>query len=426
MQVTILPSNISGEIQAPLSKSVMQRLCAAAFISEGPTKIINPGKSKDDKAALQIIKRLGASIVYNQNGSLVIDKKESATLENIINCDESGLSVRMFTPIAALQTQKILISGEGSLLKRPMDFFDEVLPKLGVEIRSNNGYLPLSIKGPLIPRDIEIEGSVSSQFLSGLLFAFAAAKAKDVTIKVNDLKSKPYIDLTLEILERFGAEIINKNYTTFHFHNPKSLKGKAYTVEGDWSGAAFLLVAGATSGRVIIKGLRLRSFQADKALLQVLKECGANMILTENEITIEKGILKPFHFDATDCPDLFPPLAALAACCKGVSVIKGIKRLVHKESNRAFTLQKEFGKIGINIQLFDDVMIVNGGDTIMNTHIDSHNDHRIAMACAVAGLSGTGKMTIENAEAIDKSYPDFYEDLISLGAKISLPELIAI
>jgi 3-phosphoshikimate 1-carboxyvinyltransferase len=424
MFVTVKYSTLKGEVQAPLSKSVMQRLCATALISEGTTIIMNPGKSNDDKAALDIIEKLGAHVISHQDGALEIFKKEISPSFNEINCGESGLSIRMFTPIAALSNQEIIISGQGSLLSRPMDFFDKVLPALGVEIQSNVGYLPLRIKGPLIPGDIEIEGSISSQFLSGLLFAFVAAKAEGVTIKVKDLKSKPYIDLTLQVLKQFGAEIINRNYEEFYFPKSHPLNGKISFVEADWSGAAFLLVAGAISGKVTVKGLNLHSSQADKAILEVLSECGAKIILNQAEITIEKNELRPFHFDATDCPDLFPPLVALAAHCQGVSVIKGILRLFHKESNRALTLQEEFGKMGINIQLIDDIMIINGGNALINSNVNSHNDHRIAMACAVAGLSGTGKMTIENAEAIDKSYSNFYRDLIALEAKISLKETV--
>jgi 3-phosphoshikimate 1-carboxyvinyltransferase len=424
MQVTVKSSNISGEVQAPLSKSIMQRLCAAALVSDGTTIIMNPGKSNDDKAALSIIEKLGALIISHEDGALEISKNEIKISKEKIDCGESGLSIRMFTPIAALSNEEILISGHGSLLKRPMDFFDKILPSLGVEVKSNKGYLPLRVKGPLIPRNIEIEGSVSSQFLSGLLFAFVAAKAEGVTIKVKNLKSKPYIDLTLHVLKQFGAEIINNDYKEFYFPHSSTLNGKISFVEADWSGAAFLLVAGAIVGNVTVKGLNLNSIQADKAIIEVLKECGAKVLLNQAKITIEKNELKPFHFDASDCPDLFPPLVALAAHCNGVSVLKGISRLVHKESNRAATLQQEFEKIGINIQLFDDIMIINGGDTVHNSQVNSHNDHRIAMACAVAGLSGNGKMIIDNAEAIEKSYPDFYKDLMDLGAKISSGETV--
>jgi 3-phosphoshikimate 1-carboxyvinyltransferase len=220
--------------------------------------------------------------------------------------------------------------------------------KLGIEIASNKGMLPIKIKGPLQPKDITIDGSLSSQFLTGLLFAFAKAATEPVTITVNNLKSKPYIDLTLQVMKDFGYVGENNNYESFTI-NPKPLNPKPlnYTVEGDWSGGAFLLVAGAIAGKIVVKGLDVFSTQADKAILKAIMDCGANISIEEKQIEVAPALeLKPFHFNATDCPDLFPPLVALAAYCNGTSVIEGVSRLAHKESNRGLTLQEEFAKMG--------------------------------------------------------------------------------
>lgn len=305
-----------------------------------------------------------------------------------------------------------------------MDFFDEVLPKLGVSIRSNAGKLPLVIKGPLQPRNIEIDGSLSSQFLTGLLLSYAAADAKEVSIKVNNLKSKPYVDLTLEVMKRFGLKLPeNRNYEEFYFgtsYAKNAIETNEYTVEGDWSGAAFLLVAGAIAGPLIVKGLDLNSTQADKAIVQALVDTGVGISLRENEIELRPAKLKAFHFDATDCPDLFPPLVALASYCTGKTVIEGVTRLAHKESNRGLTLQEEFGKMGIKIELQDDIMIVEGGTGVKGALVHSRHDHRIAMACAVAALKANGDTQIEEAEAVNKSYPDFYEHLTKMGATVKI------
>jgi 3-phosphoshikimate 1-carboxyvinyltransferase len=322
-----------------------------------------------------------------------------------------------------------VISGEGSLLNRPMDFFDEVLPQLGIEIISNRGKLPLKIKGPLHPKNIEIDGSLSSQFLTGLLFAYAAGNAKDVSIRVNNLKSRPYIDLTLKIMRDFGLAVPeNKDYEEFYFghHSPDTghRSWVNYTVEGDWSGGAFLLVAGAIAGNIVVRGLDVNSTQADKKIMDALRDADAKMAVSNNEIQLDAHELKAFNFDATDCPDLFPPLAALAAYCKGDTVIRGAGRLIHKESNRALTLQEEFGKMGVEIVLEQDLMIVRGTGKIKGTIVHSHHDHRIAMACTVAALRASGEARIEEADAIDKSYPDFYDHLKSLGASIHIHQLI--
>jgi 3-phosphoshikimate 1-carboxyvinyltransferase len=222
-------------------------------------------------------------------------------------------------------------------------------------------------------------------------------------------------------MEHFGYKVENQNYERFIIEpaspNPQPA---TYTVEGDWSGAAFLLVAGAIAGKITVKGLDIYSAQADKAILQALMMSKAIISITAEEIEISPASLQPFQFDATDCPDLFPPLVALASYCKGVSVIQGVSRLTHKESNRALTLQEEFGKMGVDIKLQDDLMIIEGGVELKGAAMHSHHDHRIAMAAAVAALKANGETTIEEADAINKSYPAFYEHLKQLGAALSV------
>ncbi len=401
----------------------MQRACAAALVAKGKSIIKNPGHSNDDKAAMDITQRLGA-VVTNNGNELVIESNGVQPVSSEINCGESGLSIRMFTPLVALSNHALTVNGSGSLVTRPMDFFDEILPQLDVHVKSNQGKLPLNIQGPIVPKNITIDGSLSSQFLTGLLLAYAASNASDVSITVTNLKSKPYIDLTLDVMKQFGLKVPeNKNYESFYFApstHESSLTTHHYTVEGDWSGAAFLLVAGAVAGNIVVKGLDVFSTQADKAVLQALMDCGCIISIQPEQIEIGPAPLKPFHFNATECPDLFPPLVALASYCNGKSVIEGTTRLTHKESNRAITLQEEFAKLGVTIELQDDLMIVHGGGGLKGASVHSRHDHRIAMACAVAGLKAEGDVTIEEAEAINKSYPDFYEHLKLLGASLSL------
>jgi 3-phosphoshikimate 1-carboxyvinyltransferase len=418
--VKIQPGKISGNILAPTSKSSMQRACAAALLNNGKTIIGNPGRSNDDLAALGVIDNLGAKVLQQPTNELHIESSGVNPVSGEMNCGESGLGIRMFAPIAALSDQEIIINGTGSLLSRPMDFFDEIFPSLGIKIESNHGKLPIKIKGPLKPVDITIDGSLSSQFLTGLLMAYGKAATKPVTITVNNLKSKPYIDLTLQVMKEFGYSVINHQYESFEIHpvNETTHPPKNYLVEGDWSGAAFLLVAGAIAGEITIKGLNVFSSQADKAILRALTMSEAVISIAEDQIVIGPGKLKAFHFDATDCPDLFPPLVALASFCDGTTVIEGVSRLAHKESNRGLTLQEEFGKMGIEITLQDDLMLVKGGTGVNAATVHSHHDHRIAMACAVAALRADGETRIEEAEAINKSYPTFYDDLKKLGALV--------
>lgn len=440
MKVNIEPSAVRGSVSAPASKSSMQRACAAALLSNGTTTIRRPGRSNDDLAAIDVITRLGARIDRHTDEELVVVSNGVDPVSDSINCGESGLGIRMFTPLAALSDRELVITGTGSLLKRPMHFFDEIMPKLGVKIESNNGYLPIRIRGPLTPVNITVDGSLSSQFLTGLLMAYGAAANNDVVITVTDLKSRPYIDLTLQVMRQFGVDVRHENYEQFRFlveplplpsgqgvfaedyltgavMNTSFVPGE-YTVEGDWSGGAFLLVAGAIRGEVIVSGLDTDSTQADRRIMQALADAGANVEQSNGKISVSSSKLSAFSFDATDCPDLFPPVAALAAYCSGVSEIKGVSRLAHKESDRGITLQEELGKMGVKITLDGDIMRVAGGAPVHGAVVHSRHDHRIAMACAVAALGANGSTVIEEGEAINKSFPEFYDLLRSLTVPI--------
>jgi 3-phosphoshikimate 1-carboxyvinyltransferase len=423
MRAIINPTSIGGSISASKSKSDMQRACAASLLHVGTTFIHEPGNSNDDVAALDVIQKLGATITI-KGDEIEIISNGVHPVNDEINCGESGLGIRMFTPIAALSDRKLTMNGSGSLLKRPMDFFDEIFPLLDVSISSNQGKLPIEIKGPLKPASINVDGSLSSQFLTGLLMAYSASNASNVVINVNNLKSKPYIDMTLNVLKSFGMKVpVVSNYENFSFMDSHSVRSNDpihYTIEGDWSGAAFLFVAGAISGKVVIKGMKADSHQADKKILEAIQDSGASLDFSDGNYIVSPSKLHAFNFDATECPDLFPPLVALAAYCEGTTTILGAKRLTHKESNRALTLQDTFGKMGLQIDLDGDKMLVHGGGKLSSAQVHSHHDHRIAMAAAIAALGAEGKITIDDAEAINKSYPDFYRHMISLGADIIL------
>jgi 3-phosphoshikimate 1-carboxyvinyltransferase len=414
MERYLEPSAIKGSLKAPPSKSMTQRAIAAALLTDGQSIIRNPSYCDDSLAAMSMAVGLGARVEPKVNELKIIG---SAILkESKLNCGESGLAIRMFSPIAALYPSEITLVGANSLKKRPMFMITEALNQLGVECKSAEGFLPLIIKGPLKGGKCEIDGSVSSQLLTGLLMALPLA-SKDSEITVRNLKSKPYIDMTIQLLTSFGITIENLNYTLFRIHGKQKYTPHNYTVEGDWSGGAFLLVAGAINGEISITGLKKDSRQSDMSILSALGKAGANLIIGEDQIDIKKSELKAFHFDATDSPDLFPPLVALACYCNGISSIKGVSRLIHKESNRATTLKEEFGKMNIKIEISEDIMFVTGGRP-EGVRVESHEDHRIAMAVAVAALGATGKVSIRDSQCIAKSYPGFFDDLRHLGALI--------
>lgn len=424
MQAIISPGNISGAVKIPASKSMMQRACAAALLHKGTTTIYNPGQSYDDKAALNIIQELGAKITYQSEERIEIYSEGIKPINEQIDCGESGLSARLFTPIAALSDKPIKINGHGSLLSRPMDAFSDVFSATDVTISDFNGHIPFTVKGPLAPKNISVDGSVSSQFVSGLLFAFAYSATEPVTIEVSDLKSIPYIDLTLSVLELFGKLIAHSNYTHFHV-DPGKFEEKEHidiTIEGDWSSAACWLVAGCIAGDITIEGLQLHSKQADASLLSLLQDLNARVEQKAFAVNAKMSDIESFDFDATHCPDLFPMLSILAATSNNECYIQGINRLWHKESNRADSITEMLHQFGIAYSIDDDELFINGRRRLDYCMIDSYNDHRIVMAAAIGALCAKGPVTIIGAEAVGKSYPDFFNHLISLGASCTLIE----
>ena len=414
MERSVEPSSVRGEIKAPPSKSMTQRAIAAAILADGQSLLLNPSYCDDSLAAMSIAVSLGARVEPQADKMKITGSGELK--EKKLNCGESGLAIRLFSPIAALFDEEITMTGAGSLKKRPMNMIGDALNQLGVKCSGTDGFLPLTIRGPIKGGHCEIDGSVSSQLLSGLLMALPLADDNSV-IKVNDLKSKPYIDMTLGVLRAFGIMVTNENYELFRVPGKQKYLPVTYEIESDWSGGSFLLVAGAINGDIKVSGLRTDSFQSDMGILKALERAGANMKISEGNVEVSKSDLKAFEFDATESPDLFPPLVALASYCKGVTELKGASRLVHKESDRASALSEEFGKMNIKVELRDDYLIVTGGK-VKGARVNSHDDHRIAMAAAVAALGASDTVFIKDSHCIVKSYPGFFDDLRKVGAVV--------
>ena len=412
MNKIIKPAYLQGEIIVPSSKSYMQRAIAMAMLSEGTSRIYHRGHCNDSMAALSLIKQLGAKVQESSNEIIIKGGFSPSTPK--LDCHESGLCFRMFAPIIALHNKELILTGSGSLIKRPQEIIVDALRQFDVEVETTKGFLPIKIKGPIQTSNATIDASLSSQLLSGLLIALPLA-GNNSTIEVKNLKSIPYINMTIDLLDKFGIYVRNIDNKQFIIKGNQKYKACDFKVEGDWSAASFLIAGAMINGEIKIRGLNMNSLQADIAILDLLNRMNANIQLLSDGILVKSSKIEAFDFDATNCPDLFPPLVAIAANANGISKIKGVSRLMHKESNRAIALKTEFKNLGINILINDDYMHIEGG-RIKASKVYSHNDHRIAMALTVASLRSKSNITIADTVCVNKSYPNFFFDIEQLSS----------
>ena len=427
MNIRVFPSQLSGQVAAPPSKSVMQRLVAGALLAEGTSHLYNISQSDDCTSALLLASQLGAEIELGET-----DVRITGTGGNIIprsaqlTPGESGLAARLFTPIAGLGSMKVSMQAEDSLRGRPMQEFESVFRQLGGCLKTTGGSFPVSIERPLQGGTTMLNGQISSQFTTGLLFALPCANLHS-ELNVHKPVSTPYIDLTLQVLADFGVEIhANEERAHFSCDGHQTFRPIETVVDGDWSGAAALAVAGmlCAESSIEISGLNNQYRQADEAIRGAMLFAGGALSGTDEGIQVAKRPVRAFNVDLTDSPDLFPVLAALAAFGKKPSKLKGMHRLEHKESNRAAAIQTEWKKLGIRVEIDragDELIVFPRDQNFVPTEpIDSHGDHRIAMAASIVGLAGEHPIIVSHAECVSKSYPEFFDDLEIMGASFRI------
>lgn len=414
MEKQIKPNLRSGIIAIPASKSDAQRAYLAAALSHGKSVITGWGKSLDEKAMLAAITELGAVITISPDNELIITGIEQFPKKATISAGESGLGIRLLSMICAAHPGVFQIHGEGSLKVRPMLFLEEYLPLFGARCKTTGGAVPLEITGPMHGADTTVDGSMSSQFISGLLMALPLIQG-DSVVHAENLKSTPYVNMTLQTLEAFGIDVRKeKGRSAYVIEGGQFYQATPYQIDADWSSASYWLVASAIGHDIALSGLRLDSLQADKALMSFLQAANCHVSFDQDTICVDGSERKAFTVDATDCPDLFPALVTLAAYCDGISTIKGASRLEHKESHRGLTLQSEFAKLGVRIDLTADELFIHGTGIVNGGVVTSHNDHRIAMCLAIAGTLSSAPITVLLAESVSKSYPDFWDHLEQL------------
>ena len=411
MNKVVQPFKYNGKIVANYSKSYLQRALVLASISEGTSILSGFDYSEDVQAAMALIQNLGAKVRIEKNTLIITGNPSSPRVEKVsLHVGESGLLLRMIAPIASVLSLESNITGQGSLLKRDMLSLKNNLGKNGLTIVLENNSLPMSIQGSLLKDQWQIDASEGSQLLSGLLMSLPLL-GKSHKIEVSNLVSIPYIDLTLELMKKFGVNIDQDHYKSFSYQNESNYIAAKIEVEGDWSGAANHLVGAAISGALDLDGLQVNSKQADKAILTALKDFGAIVEWRGTTLHIKRNHLFPFSFDASDSPDLFPPLSVLASAAIGTSEIKGLHRLTNKESNRQNSCVALLEALGVQYRIQDDSLLIDGKGSVKGGTIATFNDHRIAMAGAIAAGISKQAITIENRTCVEKSYPEFFKDL---------------
>lgn len=413
-KVIIKPGALNGTVSVPPSKSAAHRAIICAALSDG-TSIIEPVElSNDIKATIECMKKLGAEIQL-ENKTLTVNGSNIFSADNIqLDCGESGSTLRFLIPVAAAGGVSTEFVGHGKLPERPIGVFTECLPQHNVECITKGG-LPLKINGRLESGTYYVPGNISSQFITGLLLALPLTNGDSEIILTSELQSGDYINMTVDTMKAFGVEV-SASENGWKIKGGQHYKPMHFTVEGDWSQAAFFMTAAALGGKITIDNLDINSRQGDKACMEIYSQFGADITLHDNGcITIEHNKLKGTEINAENIPDMVPALAVVAALCKGTTVITGAERLRIKECDRLAAMRDGLSRLGADITETPDGFIINGREKLFGAEVDGYNDHRIVMSLTVAAVRSDGDIIITGPESVNKSYPDFFDVHKKLG-----------
>ncbi|MFA6807693.1 MAG: 3-phosphoshikimate 1-carboxyvinyltransferase [Eubacteriales bacterium] len=424
-KIVITPANLKGVLSIPPSKSISHRALICAGLAEGESLIDNIIFSEDICATLEGMQSLGVKTekvlnsVIGSPGSVKV--KGSWPLHKageVIDCGESGSTLRFLIPLAGLTGEEIVFTGRGRLVERPLETYYKLFREQSIDFSNYAGHLPLKVRGLLKSGDYRIKGNISSQFITGLMFLLPQLE-KDSRILITDkLESKGYVDLTIDVLKKYSVDIINNDYSEFIIKGNQKYLSTDYRVEGDFSQASFWIVAGGLGGNIECKDINISSLQGDRVIIDIAKKMGMNIIESGDSLIIKSSETRGVEIDASQCPDLVPVLAVLGALSSGTTRIFNAKRLKIKESDRLKAIATELNKLGADVQELADGLIIEGREKLRGGIVDSWNDHRIAMALAVASVKCTSPVVITNSSVVKKSYPHFWSDFEKLGGKV--------
>lgn len=407
MDIRITPAKLSGSVTIPSSKSYAHRALICAALAEGSSVISGINMSKDIEATISAMNALGADCHETGEGKVAVTGIGRASKKAVIDCNESGSTLRFIIPVAAALGADTEFHGRGRLPERPIDIYTRELSRKGISFDYDHT-MPFSISGKLESGIFEVEGDVSSQFITGLLFALPLLKGDSVIKLTSHLESKPYADITIDCLKKFGIEV-QECSEGYRICGGQKYKPCDMAVEGDYSQAAFFYTANALGGEITLHNLNKNSVQGDKKILEIIDD----MCYNGNEPNC-------FNADCSDIPDLVPVLTVLGCFGKDVSRIYNAKRLKIKESNRLEAISVTLNSLGGKVTVTDDGLVIEPVEKLHGGVVDSFGDHRIVMSAAIAAEKADGDIIIKGAEAVEKSYPDFFRDYNNLGGKANV------
>jgi 3-phosphoshikimate 1-carboxyvinyltransferase len=416
MQLQIKRSQVSGTIQAPSSKSYTIRALMCAALAQGRSELVYPLISDDTVAAGNVLEHVGVKL-QKKEGHWIIEGDRFQAPDVDLYCGDSAATLRFMCALCSLVTGRCRLTAGSSLSKRPVGIVVDALRGWGVDIQCEGNFAPVHIQGSSLKGGVtEIRGDISSQFISALLLVASQGEKGGIIKLTTSLDSASYIIMTLECLRKFGINVEHSNDMKEFKAVPQNFIPARYVIEGDWSSASYLLGLGALIGEVKVKNLNPDSLQGDRVIVDMLRQMGARVSVAEDYIIAAQSDLKGIKADLNECIDLLPTVAVLAAMAEGTSEFTGVRRARFKESNRISAVRQGLERAGIHVEEEEDRLVITGGK-LRNAVIDSHNDHRIAMAFSMMGAAAGG-VRIENAECVSKTYPAYWDALRKLGVMI--------
>ena len=426
MKIKIRPGKLNGTIEIPPSKSYSHRAVIAAALAENgkKSKIDNLKFSVDITTTTDIMENWGAEIERFESAlDIVGNGGKVVPRDKYVQCNESGSTIRFLIPVGITSENELVFDGKGKLVDRPLDSYYKIFKEQGLKYETIGGKLPLTVNGKLKPGNYEIDGNISSQFITGLLYALPLLEGDSKLIINKNLESKGYVDLTLEILKLAGIEIVNNDYKSFDIRGNQTYKPFDYTVEGDYSQVAFWIVAGIISANrdneVKCLHVNKNSLQGDREIIEIVTRMGAKLEIFDDYVIVKPSKTKGTVIDISQCPDIGPVLTVLAALSEGETRIINGERLRIKESDRITSIKTELNKLGGNVSEEGDSLIIQGVEGFRGgITVNAWNDHRIAMSLAIASTRCEKEIILEEAESVRKSYPHFWDDFVKMGGEI--------